>query len=63
MKKRILNIVIIGVAIICLCSGCSTYDPDDGKCDVCGDKATFELNDEEYCNEHVGDAAAWYLNQ
>lgn len=52
------------VLIILIFSACgSTYDSDDGKCDICGATATYELNDEEYCNEHLGDAAAWYLNQ
>lgn len=36
---------------------------DDGKCDICGEKATeYTLYDEEYCKKHLNNAVEYYLN-
>lgn len=63
MKKKIVSLLVLTTMLIFLIMGCTTYDSDDGKCDICGKEAEYELNGEEYCYEHLGDAASWYLNQ
>lgn len=67
-SSSLIGIIFIAV-IICVCfllfKACSTptYDSNDGKCDICGKSATEEINGEEYCNEHYGNALEWYVEQ
>lgn len=63
MKRKLVLFCASTFLLVSLISGCQTYDSDDGKCDICGKEAKYELNGEEYCYEHLGDAASWYLNQ
>ena len=63
MKKKLILLLALVVMSLFLISGCKTYDSNDGKCDMCVEKAEYELNGEDYCYEHLGDAASWYLNQ
>lgn len=60
-KCTILAMCILFVFSISACSG--EADHDDGKCDICGKKATYSSDSEEYCDKHSLDAAVWYLKQ
>lgn len=60
--------MIFGAIIILILWGigsCSTsrIDHDDGKCDICSKKATYQGSEEEYCKEHLQDAIEWYIEQ
>jgi hypothetical protein len=68
MVKRV-KVVFIGVVVIIVIVlgiiGMVTNktDHDDGKCDICGKAAAYSGADEEYCDEHLMDAAEWYIEQ
>lgn len=61
--SHIVVFVIIALIIGVIVYACNkpTYDSDDGKCDICGKKKTYDLYGEEYCDKHVGDAIDYYL--
>ena len=61
----IIGIIIIILAVMWLIGSCidTEEDHDDGKCDICGKKATYSSSDEEYCNKHLEDALEWYIEQ
>ena len=64
-KVTIISLVFLTIFII-LFHSCSKIeeDHDDGKCDICGKKATYTDSDvEEYCDEHLEDAIEWYYKR
>lgn len=62
MKKKIICIMLM-ITIMALFSGCGEEDHNDGKCDICGKKASYSDNDEEYCDKHLKNAVEWYIKQ
>ena len=60
-KSIMLIMVRLLVFSISSCSG--EEDHDDGKCDICGKKATYSSENEEYCDKHSLEAAIWYLEK
>lgn len=67
MDKTTIIISLFFLAIISfLFYSCSHKEANhnDGKCDICGKKATYSSKDvEEYCDEHLEDAIEWYYKQ
>lgn len=63
MKSKLLVLLFFVVMSLLLICACTNYNSDDGKCDICGEESKYKLKEEEYCYKHLGDAAAWYLNQ
>lgn len=64
-KSGIIGVIVIIVVILGVIGMISNgkEDHDDGKCDICGKTATYSGEDEEYCDEHLMDAAEWYIEQ
>ena len=64
LVKITLSLLTFCVMSFCITACTSEPDPNDGKCDICGKAAfRYQLGDgAEYCKEHFGSAAAWYLN-
>lgn len=65
-KPTIIISCILLVIVAILFYSCSHIEPDhnDGKCDICGKKATYSSKGkEEYCNQHAEEAIEWYYKQ
>ena len=65
-KPTIIISCILLVIVAILFYSCSHIEPDhnDGKCDICGKKATYSSKGkEEYCDQHAEEAIEWYYNQ
>lgn len=63
MGKVIVTILLI-LAIVGACGGgASDEDHNDGKCDICGKRASYSDFDEEYCSKHLKKAVEWYISQ
>lgn len=59
----ILAIMIVIIFVVILFGSSDSNDSNDGKCDICGKSVYKKLNGEEFCKEHFGDAAKWYLEK
>ena len=58
--------IILLLIVITIFKSCANRDEDhnDGRCDICGKKATYSSKGvEEYCDEHLEDAIEWYYKQ
>lgn len=65
-KPTIIISCILLVIVAILFYSCSHIEPDhnDGKCDICGKKATYSSKGkEEYCDQHAKEAIEWYYKQ
>ena len=65
-KLTIIVSCILLVIVVILFYSCSHIEPDhnDGKCDICGKKATYSSKgEEEYCDKHAEEAIEWYYKQ
>ena len=65
-KPTIIISCILLVIVAILFYSCSHIEPDhnDGKCDICGKKATYSSKGkEEYCDKHAEEAIEWYYKQ
>ncbi len=63
MVKAKLIVILLVFSSLLLLTGCGEEDHNDGKCDICGEKATFSDGDEEYCDKHLKEAVEWYIEQ
>ena len=65
-KPTIIISCILLVIVAILFYSWSHIEPDhnDGKCDICGKKATYSSKGkEEYCDQHAEEAIEWYYKQ
>ena len=65
-KPTIIISCILLVIVAILFYSCSHIEPDhnDGKCDICGKKATYSSKGKvEFCDQHAEEAIEWYYKQ
>lgn len=58
-----LAVILVIIFIIGKACGIGGHEAGDGKCDICGKRATKSIGTEEYCSEHYGDAEEWYIEE
>lgn len=62
--KKKLALLLVAIMMMCSLVACGEEDHNDGKCDICGKRATYSDADrEEYCDKHLEDAVEWYLEK
>lgn len=62
MKKQLISLFLALCGILAL-SGCSEPDPNDGKCDICGEKSVYSDGTEEFCEPHLKFAVEYYMGK